>query len=135
MDNLKIKFLTCLAFASSAVAFWPAQAAAETVLLECSWDGYPGRAPFTVVIDKDRNSVTINHAAETIGGIYKAAETDGPYPVMTTDQTYSWTTPPTQYYGTINNSIDRVSGRAMQSGTQAGVEFHTPSTCHAANRL
>jgi hypothetical protein len=136
MSFLKLNGGTGVALVALAMLMASSQAArasANTITLECSYDGYPNRASFIIDVNKDKNTVTINHPAESLGDNYVPPSVEGPYPAVIDDNTISWHFEHPGGHG--DTSIDRMTGKAMSNGTlENGRGIHVPMSCHAAQK-
>jgi hypothetical protein len=110
------------------------QALANTISLECSYDGYTYRSPFAVDVDTDKSTVTINSPGENIGGSYKAPTVVGPYVAVIDDKTISWHWANTLAAATGDTSINRMNGKAIDTVHQSGQTIRVFWSCHAAQK-
>lgn len=138
MSFLKVSVgLALFVFAMFELGAQPALAD-STISLQCSYDGYPNRAPFTVDVNMSQSSVTINNPAENLcaNGCYLPPSVEGPWHATIADKTISWPSPADS--GGISRStvIDRDTGKAMQTMTSSGqVVGHVPWSCHVAQKM
>jgi hypothetical protein len=106
---------------------------ANTINLECSYDGYPNRSPFAVEVDKEKNTVTVNHPGENLGNNYLAPTVEGPYAAVIDDKTISWHWR-TDSLRTGDTSIGRMNGKAIETVHIDSQTFHDLWSCHVAQR-
>jgi len=106
-------------------------ALANTITLECSYDGFPNRASFTVDINKNSNTVTTNSPGENLGNTVIAAHVSGPYPAVINDKAISWHWQ-NAYQQSGDVKIDRVTGKALDTMQLGSETARVAWSCHAA---
>jgi hypothetical protein len=110
-------------------------ALANTINLECSYDGYPNRSLFAVDVNMDKNTVTVNHPGENLpGNVYLAPNVEGPYAALIDDKTISWHSPTDRYQRSADTSLDRMTGKAIETVHIGSQTFHDVWSCHVAQR-
>ena len=121
-----------MAFALLAATCQPALA--NTINLECSYDGYPNRSPFAVGVDTDKNTVTVNHHGENLpGNVYQGPYVEGPFAAVIDEKAISWQWQ-TNSWRTGDTSIDRMTGKAMETVHIDSRTAHDSWSCHAAQK-